>query len=190
MKALEAPRINRRIEQPFRHLGLLALLAVAPLAALVIDDGQAKLSILHVVVSFVVLMLAFRLIGKRELSRLSPFELVTLMLIPETLSNTVQGDRTLLQGLAGLCTLLALVLVMSLLSQRVPALQPVFEPEPAVLVLDGQLIEREMNRERIAPDELMSEMRKHGLGDLQQVHLAVLESSGNITFVRRSEKPS
>lgn len=183
---LEAPEIRRRFVQPFRQGALLLVLAVAPIVTVYAGDEKSRLSVLHVLVSFALLMLAFRLLGKRELSRLSPFELVTLMLIPEILSNTVQGERSLLQGVAGLCTVLSLVLFISLLSQRVPAAQVLFESAPTVLVLDGQLLEREMNRERIAPEELMSEMRKQGLDDLRRVHLAVLESSGTITFVPRS----
>jgi uncharacterized membrane protein YcaP (DUF421 family) len=178
--------MRRRIVQPARHLGLLAGLVVLPVAVFVAQaDADARNSVLHVLVSFVVLMLAFRLLGKRELSRLSPFELVTLMLIPEILSSTLQGEGSLLQALAGLCTILALVLVTSLLSQRFPAFQHVVEASPTLLVADGALLEKSMNAERIAPDELFSEMRKQGIGDLHDVRFAVLETGGNITFVPR-----
>jgi uncharacterized membrane protein YcaP (DUF421 family) len=174
--------------QPLRQWGLLLALALPALAALALPDEQARLSVLHVGLSFCVLLLAFRLLGKRELSRLSPFELVTLMLIPEILSNFVQGQRALLQGIAGLCTVLGLVLFVSLLSQRFATVQRVLEAGPTVLVLDGKMLERAMNWERIAPAELLSEMRKQGLSKLEQVHLAVLESSGNITFIERENE--
>lgn len=178
--------MQRRIEQPLRRLGLLAALAVVPTAVMIrADDGQARASVVHVAACFVALMVAFRLIGKRELGRLSPFELVTLMLIPEILSNTVQGEESALQSLAGLCTILVLVLATSLLAQRFSALQDVLESPPTLLVAGGRLLEQAMNRERIVPDELFSEMRRQGMATLDEVRFAVLESSGNITFVRQ-----
>ena len=178
--------MQRRIEQPLRRLGLLALLAIVPALVMVqADDPHARASVLHVTACFVALMIAFRVIGKRELGRLSPFELVTLMLIPEILSNTVQGEESALQSLAGLCTILVLVLATSLLAQRFSALQDVFESPPTLLVAGGRLLEQAMNRERIPPEELFSEMRKQGMATLEEVKFAVLESSGNITFVRQ-----
>jgi uncharacterized membrane protein YcaP (DUF421 family) len=184
------PSMPRRVVQPFRHLALLAGLAAVPIAIVLSGrDDKAQSSVLHVVVSFIVLMLAFRLIGKRELGRLSPFELVTLMLIPEILSNTVQGESSLFQGLAGLCTILMLVLTTSLLSQRFPAVQDAVEASPRVLVSNGVLLERNMNAERIAPEELYSEMRKQGISGIAEVRFAVLESSGNITFIPRNARP-
>jgi uncharacterized membrane protein YcaP (DUF421 family) len=178
--------MQRRLEQPLQRFVLLAALAVVPVLVMVrADAAQARASVLHVAACFVALMLAFRVIGKRELGRLSPFELVTLMLIPEILSSTVQGEESALQGLAGLCTILVLVLTTSLLSQRFSAVQNVLESPPTLLVAGGRLLEQAMNRERIAPEELFSEMRRQGMATLAEVEFAVLEGSGNITFVRQ-----
>lgn len=179
----------RRIVEPAKLLALLVGLGGLPLLLLfTTDDDVTRNSVFHVVVSFVVLMLAFRLLGKRELSRLSPFELVTLMLIPEILSNSVQGQGSMLTGLAGLSAVLFLVLASSALSQRFQAVQKLMEASPTLLVADGRLLEANMNRERIAPDELQSEMRKQGLLSLSDVRFAVLEGSGNITFVPMTQQ--
>jgi uncharacterized membrane protein YcaP (DUF421 family) len=80
------------------------------------------------------------------------------------------------------------VLTTSRLSQRFPSVQNALESSPSLLVVDGRLLDQAMNRERIAPEELLSEMRKQGIATLDQVRFAVLESSGNITFVRRDEQ--
>jgi uncharacterized membrane protein YcaP (DUF421 family) len=185
---VDVPPMKRRVVTPWRLTLLLLALAVLPtlVVATRADDAALK-SVAHIAISFVALMLAFRIIGKRELSRLSPFELVTLMLIPEILSNSLQGQGSLLASLAGLCTVLFLVVAFSVLSQRFEPIQKLLEAAPTVLVVDGRLLEQNMNRERIAPDELMSEMRKQGLDQLQSVRFAVLESGGNITFVPRDQ---
>lgn len=179
--------MRRRVVRPARHVLLLVCLLALPLAILIgrLDD-RAQASVLHIVMSFAALMLAFRVIGKRELGRLSPFELVTLMLIPEILSGAVQGEDALLQGITGLCTILLLVLSTSLLSQRFHTVQHWLEPSPTVLVAEGTLLEQNMNAERIAPEELLSEMRKQGIANLRDVRFAVLEGGGNITFIPRS----
>jgi hypothetical protein len=190
------PPIARRFAEPLKVGATLVVLAALPAAAFAgLLDGKARGSVVHVAASFAVLTLAFRVIGKRELGRLSPFELVTLMLIPEILSSALQGEGSLFTSIAGLSMILLLVLLTSVLSQRFPAVQQALEPSPTVLVVDGVMLDHNMNSERIAPDELFSEMRKQGLETLDKVRFAVLESSGAITFVprvqtaRRSEEP-
>jgi uncharacterized membrane protein YcaP (DUF421 family) len=178
------PRLERRVEQPGRALLLLLGLAAVPAVAVAGGlEPEARGSVAHVALSFAVLLLAFRVIGKRELSRLSPFELVTLMLIPEILSNSLQGQGSPFTALAGLCTVLLLVVATSMLSQRFEALKDVLESPPTILVQNGKVLERAMNRERITPEELYGEMRKQSIASLEMLRFAVLESGGNITFV-------
>jgi uncharacterized membrane protein YcaP (DUF421 family) len=163
--------------------GIAALGTAPALAAAGVLPSEAQKSVLHVVIVYLTLLAAFRLLGKRELGRLSPFDFVTLMLVPELLSNAVQGESPMVSGLTGLSMLLLLVLVTSVLAYRFPGVERVVEAEPALLVADGRLITHNLHGERIQPSELFSEMRKHGLEDLSQVKWAVLESSGTITFV-------
>src|ERR1041384_2293410 len=126
--------MKRRLARPLHSLLLLLGLAGLPVATCFMRDAaQARSSVLHVLVSFLVLMVVFRLIGKRELSHLPPFELVTLMLIPEILSNTVQGQSTLLQSLAGLSTVVLLVVLTSTLSQRFEKVRALVESSPTLL---------------------------------------------------------
>jgi uncharacterized membrane protein YcaP (DUF421 family) len=118
---------------------------------------------------------------------MSPFELVTLMLIPEILSNSVQGQGSMATSLSGLCMILLLVLVSSQLSQRFKPVQHLLESSPTVLVVDGKILEDAMNRERIAPEELLAEMRSQSISELADVRFAVLEASGRISFVPRQD---
>jgi uncharacterized membrane protein YcaP (DUF421 family) len=186
MSLPEPPELRRRVVSPGRAAGLVLAFALLPASVLAgVADAEAKSSVLHVAISFVVLLAAFRLMGKRELGRLSPFELVTLMLIPEILSNSLQGHGSLLPSLTGLSTILLLVFATSLLAQRFRGVQRVVEAEPTLLVADGKMLEENMNRERIAPDELFSEMRKQSIARLAQIRFAVLEASGNITFISK-----
>jgi uncharacterized membrane protein YcaP (DUF421 family) len=182
------PELRRRASDP-RALVVIFVLATLPALALAgrLPD-EAHSAVIHVLISFAAMMLAFRVIGKRELSRMSPFELVTLMLIPEILSSAVQGQGSIITGLSGLCTVLVLVLATSLLVHRFPRAQSVVEAAPTLVVENGRLLEDALNRERLAPDELFAEMRKRGVCDLADVRFAVLESSGELSFVLRDGK--
>jgi uncharacterized membrane protein YcaP (DUF421 family) len=180
--------MQRRWVKPLRMWLALGVLGVLPLIALLGQLGdQARRSVLHIATAYAVLTLCFRLMGKRELSQLSPFDLVTLMLIPEILSNAVQGQGGLTSSISGLSAVLLLVLATSALSQRFPKFQKLVEASPTLLVADGKLLEHNMNLERIAPDELFGEMHKQGIADLQGVRFAVLEGDGSISFVRHAD---
>jgi uncharacterized membrane protein YcaP (DUF421 family) len=180
------PKMRRRWVNPAQLLAALVALCVIPAVALAGSLGrEARSSVIHVAATYALLILGFRLLGKRELSQLSPFDLVTLMLIPEIMSNIVQGEGSLLTGVAGLSAILLLVLATSALSQRFPAVQRVLDASPTLLVADGKLLEANMNRERISPEDLIGEMHKQGIARLEQVRFAILESGGNISFVSR-----
>jgi uncharacterized membrane protein YcaP (DUF421 family) len=187
-----APTLRRRIGAPGRLLLALLVLLPLPLGAALgyLDPGALTVSA-RIFLIFVVLMAAFRVLGKRELGRLSPFELVTLMLIPEVLSNAVQGEGSVLESLTGLSTLFLLVLLTSVLAHRFEVFEKLVEARPTVLVARGKLVEDALNRERIVPDELQSEMHKQGFRELSEVRWGILEGSGNITFVpERADPPT
>jgi len=182
----EPPAFGRRIGAPRRLAGNAVLLLVLPAAALLgLLGPEAPSRMLRVSVIFAVLLLVFRVIGKRELGRLSPFELVTLMLIPECVSSALQSEGSLVAALTGLSMLFVLVLLTSVLAHRFPKVEQVLEPRSTLLVDQGRILDQALNDERIVPEELLSEMRKQGIAELSSVRWAVLESSGTITFVPR-----
>jgi uncharacterized membrane protein YcaP (DUF421 family) len=181
------PPIERRLALPGLLLLRAGLVSALPMAALFgLLGADATRRVLGIALVFVVLLAIFRVLGKRELGRLSPFELVTLMLVPEVLSNFVQGQDSWLPSLAGLSALLCLVLSTSVLAHRFQWFERVVEAQPTLLVVNGRIIEHALNAERIAPDELYSEMRKQGFADLSRVKWAILEPGGDITFVPRT----
>src|SRR5688572_30724626 len=110
------------------------------------EGGSSVLHImLRVVAVYVFFLVVFRLLGKRELSQLSPFELVTLMLIPETVSNGLSGQASLVNALVGASTVFLLVILSSVIAHRYRKVEGLFESEPTVLVRAGKLCQRAMN---------------------------------------------
>jgi uncharacterized membrane protein YcaP (DUF421 family) len=141
-------------------------------------------TVIRVAVIYALIVLGLRVLGKREFGQLSPIELVTLLLIPEIVSNALQReDQSVTNGIIGLATLFTLVFATSLLTSRFGVFNRLLDGTPTVLVHRGELIAKNLQRERISPDELASELRKSGLEHVSQVKWAILETDGKISIV-------
>src|SRR5687768_4416788 len=142
-------------------------------------------TILRVSVIYLFLLATMRLLGKREFGQLSPFEVINLLIISEIVQQAmIRDDYSVVTALTGVSVLLLLVYLTSVLSYRFKKVAHVVEGTPTVLVLNGKYVVYNLDRERIAPDEIQAEMHKSGLEKLDQVKLAVLEDDGKITFIR------
>ncbi len=141
-------------------------------------------TVLRVLFFYVVILLGIRVLGKREFSQLTPFELVTLLLIPEIVQQAlVREDFSATNALVALCTLFALVFLTSVVVHRSRKAEAFIDGEPAVLVYNGRFVPDFLSRERVTPDEVYGEMRHSGLERLEQVKWALLESDGRISFI-------
>ncbi|MFN2431572.1 MAG: DUF421 domain-containing protein [Gemmatimonadota bacterium] len=141
-------------------------------------------TVLRVAFVYVLLVVALRILGKREFAQLSPFELVTLLIIPEIVSQSLlREDHSLTNAVVGVSTLLSLVFATSLVSYLSKPVEKVLAGEPAVLVRHGFLVPRSMAVERVPPQEILSEMHKVGLETLAELKWGILETDGTITFV-------
>jgi uncharacterized membrane protein YcaP (DUF421 family) len=137
------------------------------------------------VIAFV--FLVTRAVGKRELSSLEPFDVILLVVVGDLVQQGVTQNDTSVTGVAIVLSTLALVVVgMSYLNLRVPAARRVLDGEPTVLVVDGRPIEQNMRRQRVTMEDLLSQAREQQLASLSDVRWAILENSGQISFVPKS----
>lgn len=144
-------------------------------------------TVLRVVVVYVAILAGLRVLGKRDVGELSPLELITLILVPDLVSQGVVGDDfSLTNSLVAIATLFCLVFLISLCSHRFKKIETMIDGEPTLLVAKGRLLTKNLNRERIAPEEIYSEMHKAGLDKLSSVRWAVLETDGRIAIVPES----
>jgi uncharacterized membrane protein YcaP (DUF421 family) len=133
---------------------------------------------------FFVLLVMTRAVGRRELSSMEPFDIILLVVIGDLVQQGVtQSDYSMTGAVTVMATIAVLTVAMSYLSYRFRRLRPVLEGEPLVLLQDGQPIERNLRRERITIDELRAAAREQQLASLDRVRLAILETSGRITFI-------
>ncbi|HEX7022788.1 MAG TPA: YetF domain-containing protein [Trueperaceae bacterium] len=141
-------------------------------------------TVVRVVIVYFAILVGLRVLGKREFGQLSPLELVTLLLIPELVTNAlVVPDHSMTNAFVALTTILSLVFISSLIQHLSKRMETVITGSPTVLVAHGQLLETVMNQERVTPEEIFDAMHKSGLERLEQVGWAVLESDGKIAII-------
>ena len=141
-------------------------------------------TVLRVAAIYGLILVGLRVLGKREFGQLSPIELVTLLLVPEIVSQALtREDYSVTNGAIGVTTLFALVFLTSVLSHRSQRVEKLLNGTPTLLVSHGRLIERHLGQERISTDELFGEMHKAGLENLDEVRFAILEPDGRIAII-------
>jgi uncharacterized membrane protein YcaP (DUF421 family) len=133
------------------------------------------------------LVFAFtRALGRRELSTLQPFDFILLVVIGDLIqSGVVQNDLSVTGVLIVIATIGILQVIISYLSFRVRRMRPFLQGEPIVLVEKGKLIDRNMRRERLTLDDLAEKARLSEIESLDQIKWAVLETNGDISFIKQ-----
>jgi uncharacterized membrane protein YcaP (DUF421 family) len=145
--------------------------------------------VLRAAVAFAFVLLITRVVGRRELSSLQPFDLILLVMIGDlTQQGVTQNDFSVTGIVLAVGTIAVLTVLVSYSSFRFPRLRPALEGEPVIVLEKGEPIERNLARNRVTVDELRAAARIEGYGSLDEVEWAVLETGGQISFVPR-EKP-
>jgi uncharacterized membrane protein YcaP (DUF421 family) len=137
--------------------------------------------------AFLFVVIVTRVIGRRELSSLQPFDLILLIVLGDLIQQGVtQSDYSFTGLVLAGGTFTILTVAVSYLVFRFRRLRPVFEAEPLILVEDGKPVERNLRRERMTIEEVAAEARQQQIPSLRAVHWAVLESNGKISFIQHS----
>lgn len=156
---------------------------------LVAGGTPLLLVVMRTVVVYAVMVLGFRLTGKREVGQFSPFDLVLILLVANAVQNAMVGpDDTLVGGIVAAATLLGLNWIVGRAVEKQPGVRHLLLGEPRVLVSNGQVLERSLARENVTEEELAAVIREHGFEGAADVRLAVLEVDGTISVVPMDSK--
>jgi uncharacterized membrane protein YcaP (DUF421 family) len=140
--------------------------------------------VLRTVFVFFLILIVTRAVGRRELSSLEPFDLILLVVIGDLVQQGVtQSDYSLTGTTTVIVTIALLVVATAYLSFRFRKLRPLLEGEPVLLVSDGEVLLRNLRRQRLTVEELQAEARQQSIESLDGVRYAVLETSGKISFL-------
>jgi uncharacterized membrane protein YcaP (DUF421 family) len=148
-----------------------------------IHNGYVQI-ILSSVAVYVFIIIAIRLFGKKELSQLSVIDLVFILLISNSVQNAMVGSNVSLSGgLAAAAALFVTNYIFKQLLYRFPKFSKAIQGEAIMLVYGGKLVGKNLEKARITRDELMEAIREHGVSDIEDVDLAILEMDGNISVL-------
>ncbi|MBQ1847791.1 MAG: DUF421 domain-containing protein [Clostridia bacterium] len=144
------------------------------------------------VIVYVLLLLVLRLMGKRQIGELQPSELVTTLLLSEIAAQPVIDDNIPISyGIVPVTVVIALEVIASFAVTKCPRLKKIFIGKPSVLINRGKLDIGEMSKVRITAEELLSELRLQGVGDIRDVYYAVMEENGKLSVIpKASASPS
>jgi uncharacterized membrane protein YcaP (DUF421 family) len=142
-------------------------------------------SVVRGLITYLFLLVVFRVAGKRTLSETTNFDLVLLLIISETTQQAmVNDDHSMTNGAILILTLVAVDIGLSLLKQSSPAAEKWLDGTPLVIVKDGRPLKDRMDQERVDEEDVLEAAREQeGLESLDQIKFAVLERSGRISVV-------
>jgi uncharacterized membrane protein YcaP (DUF421 family) len=136
--------------------------------------------------AFLFVFLLTRLIGRRELSSLEPFDLILLVVVGDLMQQGItQSDMSFTGAVLATGTFAVMVLAVSYLGFRFRGLQPLLDPQPLIVVQDGDVIDANLRKERMTVEELLAEARLQQIASLDEIQWAVLESNGKVSFVKK-----
>jgi uncharacterized membrane protein YcaP (DUF421 family) len=142
--------------------------------------------VIRAAIGFFFVLFLTRVVGRRELSSLEPFDLILLVMIGDLVQQGItQNDFSVIGMLLVGGTIALLTVVVSFGSFRFPRLRPLLDGEPVIVVENGKPIDRNLRRNRITHEELAAAARLKGHASLEQVRWGVLETSGNISFIEK-----
>ena len=143
---------------------------------------------LRTVVVFFFIFVLMRIVGRRELSSLEPFDLILLVVLGDSIQQALtQDDYSVTGAFIVISTIALLQVFLSYLNFRVPRLRPLINGEPIVIVQDGQVIEGNARRERLTLDDIAEAARLQQIASLEDVQWAVLETGGELSFVEEQK---
>jgi len=142
--------------------------------------------VLRATMMFFILYILLRMLGKRELSQMTPFELVTLIVLGDLIQQGVtHNDFSLTGATLAITTFAFWGLVMSWASYLSPRVERLLDGEPRVIIRQGELLRDNLRRDRLTRSEVESEMRLAGIARIADVDWAILETNGKISFIAR-----
>ncbi|TMB67041.1 MAG: DUF421 domain-containing protein [Chloroflexi bacterium] len=131
------------------------------------------------------LLLALRVAGKREIGQMATFDLVVILLISNAVQNAMVGsDVSVTGGLIAAGALIAVNYGVATARERVTWVREAVEGSPTIVVSNGRLLRQNIRREGLAEEEVLMAIREHGLNNIGEVRLAVLETDGSISVVQ------
>ena len=154
------------------------------------NDWQSLLrALILTTLAYFTLILFIRISGKRTLSKMNAFDFLVTVALGSCLATvSINKNIALAEGALVYFTLIFLQFIITWLSVRVKKIKKLITSQPALLLYKGELLGNVMKRERITTEEIYMKARESGITNLNEIDVIVLETTGDITIISKSEK--
>jgi uncharacterized membrane protein YcaP (DUF421 family) len=149
-----------------------------------IDLTELMYTALRASFVYVFLLIVVRLLGKREIGNTSAFDLIVALILGEVVDEIIYGDVTILQGVVAIVVVAIWHIVNSWASFKSEFIDKLTGAPPTVMVKNGQIQRKNLAKERLNEEELLSELRMMGVEDIKEVKQATLEPNGKISVIQ------
>jgi uncharacterized membrane protein YcaP (DUF421 family) len=140
--------------------------------------------VIRATVVFFFILLITRIVGRRELSSMEPFDLIMLVVIGDLVQQGItQSDNSVTGALTVIATIALLSVFVAWIAFRFKRVRLVTEGEPIILVRDGELIARNLRRERLTVEEIEQEARQQQIDSIADIRWAILETDGQVSCI-------
>lgn len=141
------------------------------------------------IIIYCLLSVLIKLMGKRQIGELEVSELISTLLISEIASLPIaDSDIPLLNAVIPILLIVSVEIILSALKNKSEKLKKFVDGVPTFLIYKGKLRQYELRENRISVNELISELRQQGVGDISDVYYALLEPNGKISILEKGEK--
>ena len=140
------------------------------------------------VILYLIVLAVIRIMGKAELSKMSPFQMVVVFMIAELASIPIESpDVSMITGVTAIFTLMFIQVLISYLSLKSEKFKNFFSGKPSILINQGQINHKEMKNLRITINDLMEQLRLGSAASLSEVEYAIMESNGDLSIIQKAE---
>ena len=146
--------------------------------------------VIRTLIIYILLTFSLRIMGKRQIGELDVGELVSTLLISELAAIPIDDpDIPLLNAIIPSLFIIALEIIISTVKNKSERLKRAVEGIPSYIIYKGRLLQNSLNDNRISVNELLSEMRSQGIGDIREVHYGIIEQNGTLSLLKKGDTP-
>lgn len=147
------------------------------------------ISVIRTILLYIVIILAIRIMGKRQIGELQTSELVVTLLISDIAAIPMQNtEQSLLSGIVPILILIVCEIIISFLMLKRAGFRRIICGKPIVIISDGKINQSEMHRLRMSTEDLSEELRQQGVFNIEDVGFAIVETNGKLSVLKKPEK--
>jgi uncharacterized membrane protein YcaP (DUF421 family) len=153
-----------------------------------IGDRMYIILILKTIALYFLIILAYRIMGKKEVGELSIIDLIVTVLIAELAAISIEEEsRSIFTSIIPIFSLVFIQIVLSFISLKSNKIRDFFDGKPTVIIKNGKVVFSQMSKIRYTLDDLLSQLREQGIKSIEEVDYAVLENSGELSVFQNTK---